>query len=276
MKSRSPVIPVLIVVAVVLFSALGGADPVYQRYKTGEKQYERQEYEEALNSFVDAQLEVPEDPRLTYDIANTHYKMKNFEEAAKSYLSVAGRSPDMSLEEQAYYNLGNCMYRQGKLVEAVDYYKKALDLDPDDEDAKHNLEFVREEIKRRQNQEKQRQQQQETQPSQSEKPPDREQSQPDQQRNNQEQAQDNAQTKSGTGKQEEEEQREQPAYKGEQEEAQGQESGQEQKQTAPSRPMTQEEAERWLKTLNEDQRETLKKQVQRHSGGGMPTPEKDW
>ena len=59
-----------------------------------------------------------------------------------------------SLEAQALYNLGNAMYRQGKLEEAVEYYKKTLELDPEDEDARKNLEFVREEIKRRMNEAK--------------------------------------------------------------------------------------------------------------------------
>jgi Ca-activated chloride channel family protein len=171
------------------------------------------------------------------------------------------------------------MYRQGKLAEAVEYYKKALDLDPDDEDAKHNLEFVREEIKRRLNQEKQRQQeqkeQQESQPSQREQSLGSEQPHPEQQRNNQDQTQDNAQTQSDFGKQEEQ-QRDQPPHGGRQKETQGQESEQGQKQTAQTHPMTQEEAERWLRSLNEDQKEALKKQVQRQIGGDVHAPEKDW
>jgi tetratricopeptide (TPR) repeat protein len=61
------------------------------------------------------------------------------------------------------YNLGNSAYRQGRLEEAVELYKRALELDPDDRDAKFNLEFVRDEIRRRHEEAKNRQQQQQEQ-----------------------------------------------------------------------------------------------------------------
>ncbi|MCH8157233.1 MAG: tetratricopeptide repeat protein, partial [Nitrospinae bacterium] len=55
-------------------------------------------------------------------------------------------------------NMGNAFYRTGKLEESAAAYKKALELDPSDMDAKFNLEFVREQIeKKKQEQQKQKQ-----------------------------------------------------------------------------------------------------------------------
>ena len=124
-------------------------DSLHQRMQQGSTSYGDSKYEEALKSFVDAQIESPENPQLKYNIANAHYKMRNYEEAIKNYQDVAATARDISLEETSLYNIGNCLYRQGKLEEAIEFYKKALDLDPDDEDAKYNLEFTREELKRR-------------------------------------------------------------------------------------------------------------------------------
>ena len=81
-------------------------------------------------------------------------------EAVNNYQAVVATSQDIQLEKKSLYNIGNCRYRQGRLEEAVEYYKQALDLDPQDQDAKYNLEFVREEIKKRINQAKQREKQQ--------------------------------------------------------------------------------------------------------------------
>jgi len=128
--------------------------------KNARKFYDGEEYDQALSSFLDAQIDSPEDALLHYNIANTYYRMNNYEEASKNYQSAAVAAKDIALEEKAYYNLGNCSYRMGKLDEAITWYQKALELNPDDEDAKYNLEFVREEIKRRINQAKEKQEDQ--------------------------------------------------------------------------------------------------------------------
>jgi len=99
---------------------------------------------------------------LHYNLGATCYRMNRYEEAAKNYEAAAARTTDTKLRERAYYNLGNCAYRMGKPDEAVTWYQKAIELDPNDEDARYNIEFVREEMQRRKNQEQERQEGEET------------------------------------------------------------------------------------------------------------------
>jgi Ca-activated chloride channel family protein len=54
------------------------------------------------------------------------------------------------------YNLGNAMALQGELESAIDAYEQVLEIEPDNEDAKHNLDLVRE-LKDQQDQEQQNQ-----------------------------------------------------------------------------------------------------------------------
>jgi Ca-activated chloride channel family protein len=54
------------------------------------------------------------------------------------------------------YNLGNAMAFQGELESAIDAYEQVLDIEPDNEDAKHNLDLVKE-LKDQQDQEQQNQ-----------------------------------------------------------------------------------------------------------------------
>lgn len=67
------------------------------------------------------------------------YEADNYVQAEQYYLSALkeeGASPSL------YYNIGNACYRQGNLGKAVVNYERALKLDPTDEDARANLEFV--------------------------------------------------------------------------------------------------------------------------------------
>jgi Ca-activated chloride channel family protein len=119
--------------------------------------YEAGYYDRALEGFLDQEVDRPDDERVRLNQGNALYKLKDFERAAGAYQAVAGSesTTDDQLRAQAMYNLGNTAYRQGKLPEAVEAYKKSLDLDPDDQDAKFNLEFVKREIERRQQQQDQ-------------------------------------------------------------------------------------------------------------------------
>ena len=103
---------------------------------------------QALEFFVDQQIENPRDPKIMMNIGASHYKMKNYEEAENAFRSAI-LNGDKPLRARAYYNLGNVAFRQGKLQEAIEYYQSALDHDPNETDAKFNLEYVRDEIRRR-------------------------------------------------------------------------------------------------------------------------------
>jgi hypothetical protein len=72
-------------------------------------------------------------------LANNLYQQGEYEQALGTYHAIilAGfESADL------YYNMGNAAYRSNSIGHAILYYEKALKLDPAQEDAIHNLEFV--------------------------------------------------------------------------------------------------------------------------------------
>jgi len=139
-------------------------DNVPARVRAGDpyEAYEAGLYEQAMSGFVDLQVERPDDPAVALNLGSVHYQMRNYGEAERAFFG-ASLSTDESLREQALYNLGNSAFKQGRLEEAVELYKAALEIDPDDEDAKFNLEFVRDEIRRRHEEAQKRQQEQQQQ-----------------------------------------------------------------------------------------------------------------
>lgn len=121
--------------------------------------YENGRYGQALEGFVDEQVDHPDDPRVLMNIGSSHYQMKNYDEALGNF-AQAGLKGDPELRSRALYNVGNVAFRQGKLEEAIGYYQSVLELNPEDEDAKFNIEFVRNEIRRRHEEAKKRSQEQ--------------------------------------------------------------------------------------------------------------------
>lgn len=263
-----------------LWPAQANAESVFSKIRKAERLYREKQYDKALQTYLDAQVEKPEDPLLRYNIGNAHYQMRNYADAEKAFLGAAS-SPDPVLAQKALYNLGNCAYRQGKLDQAVAYYQKALDLDPKDEDARYNLEFVREEIKRRLEEARKRDEAQTSeepteQKDQAEKagkqagearPQQEEKSEP----GGQEKPKADAPEQEGT---DQEQEAAVPQAQPGQEEQVGKEPARGAAEAADR--MSPEEAERWLGTLDENQQDLLKKQIQDLVGRMEYRPEKDW
>jgi len=78
-----------------------------------------------------------------YDLVeegNNHYINGEFESAINKYEAVLDsgyESPEL------YYNLGNAYFKSHKLTMALVQYERALLLDPNDEEIKHNLAMAR-------------------------------------------------------------------------------------------------------------------------------------
>ncbi|MBQ6166779.1 MAG: tetratricopeptide repeat protein [Muribaculaceae bacterium] len=74
------------------------------------------------------------------DKANQAYKQELYNEALKLYLQEA---KETGVSSALYCNIGDTYYRLKDNVHAVLYYERALLLDPSNNDARFNLEFVR-------------------------------------------------------------------------------------------------------------------------------------
>ena len=262
-----------------------------------ESAYDRQDYQKAMEELVKLQVEDPKNLALTYNLANSYYQSKDYEKAAQLYSSVVQQGADAQLAFQAYYNLGNTAYRMGKLQEAVEYYQQALKLRPDDQDAQSNLVFVREEIKRRIEENKQQQEERQQQcnnPQQGQNKEEagkkEEEGKQDSQKKDNENNENNEANKDNKDNKDnkEENAKEQPAPKekqvqvGEQSEDKKKEEGRPPEQgvgaaseegqgNAPQ--MDAQEVERWLNSLPDSRKEYLQKMMQQQR---QYQSEKDW
>ncbi len=127
---------------------------VYENYR-GEKAYEAKQYDQAREHFSQGLVEDSENYRAAYNLGNSFYRMGDFEKAQESYQKATGAF-DSKLKEQAFYNLGNSQYRLGQLEDAIQSYGTALNLNPDNAQAKLNLEFVKRKLQEKQQKEKSR------------------------------------------------------------------------------------------------------------------------
>ncbi len=84
-----------------------------------------------------------------YNAGNSLYRLKQYSEASKMYRDALAGASD-KLRDQTYFNMGNSFVRaaedanalSGYLERATDAYEEALRLNPDDRDAKWNLEIA--------------------------------------------------------------------------------------------------------------------------------------
>ncbi len=116
-------------------------------------------------------------------LADEQYKSEQYSEAMNLYKDAAAGNPGT---EELHYNLGNSLFRLGKLQEAVAEYTQALKNNPDDYDSKFNLEFTQNQLKDQQKQQQNDKQQQDEQEKDKEQEQDQ---QPDEQDQDREQDQ---------------------------------------------------------------------------------------
>jgi len=74
-----------------------------------------------------------------FDKATTLYQKGDYTQAAAVYSSILKSGKESSA---LYYNLGNTYYKLNNVPESIYYYEKALQLAPENADAKNNLIFA--------------------------------------------------------------------------------------------------------------------------------------
>jgi len=88
-----------------------------------------------------------------FNVGDALYRQNKFEEAAKQFQGNSSMMTDNSKKGDSFYNLGNSLLKSNKLEEAIGAYKNSLRLVPDKAEAKYNLAYAQDQLKRQQEQE---------------------------------------------------------------------------------------------------------------------------
>lgn len=148
----------------------------------GNKAYKDSNYNAAENEYKLALKNSDTNVTASYNLGNVLYRKNNTEDAVKSYENAIKNTSDNSIKQRAFYNKGVALQQAKKLPECINAYENALMLNPNDEDARQNLQRALKEQKQQQQQNKQQKKNQKQQNKQQQNKP---QQPKDNQQNNQ-------------------------------------------------------------------------------------------
>lgn len=159
---------------VILFALLAGIPVHAAATDQAERDYKAAKYPAAEEKYQDAAARHPKRDDIKFNLGDAAYKAGEYSQAEDAFRQAL-ETPDLGLQEKAYYNIGNAQYRQGEGAEkddrkktikhwedALKSYESSMKLHMS-ADAKHNYDFVKrklEQMKQQQKQEQQNQQQQ--------------------------------------------------------------------------------------------------------------------
>ena len=144
---KSKVVDTAILLAIFLTSISANASPA-----SALRDYNSQNYTNALAEFSKLAEVQTNDLRLVFNAGDAAYRATNFNLAQNLFQQVT-LSPDLKLQQQAYYNLGNVQFQKAKQAQDLDgleqgfdaaakIYERAVLLNTNDADAIFNYRFA--------------------------------------------------------------------------------------------------------------------------------------
>ena len=260
---RTVVMALALVSALLASGVLACGRQTPQANSEGNDAFAEEDYAGALEAYQRAQEGSPDLPEPFYNTGNAQFRQQGHDDALSSY-DQAQLNADEELTGNIHFNRGNVHFNRESYGEAAQAYREVLRLNPDDADAKHNLELAL-----RQMQQDQQEQQQQGQ---------QDQEQEEEQQQGGQQEQEDEQEPQGDQQGEQEGEDEQQPDQGGQDEGE-QDDQQQQPQPGPGGeqppPLTQEQAIQLLEAVGGDA-ETLQEHLQRQQAPPGPPPERDW
>jgi len=123
-----------------------GADKGIDHYNNNEFEKARQYYESIL-------IDSNDDPAANFGLGSTAFQQQDYAAAMKGFETALGTDND-KLKSSAYYNMANILAQNQRLEESLAFFRKSLELNPSDLDAKINYELIKFQLQQQQNQDK--------------------------------------------------------------------------------------------------------------------------
>lgn len=172
--------PLLFLTLILLPFNAAAQKEVRKNVRKGNKEYQQQKFSEAAASYGKAVEENPASDEATFNLGNTLYRQKAWDQSMQQYQHAISLEQDNpATASQSWHNVGNAMLQKKELQKSMEAYKMALRLNPQDEETRYNLAVVQKMMRNQQQQEQQQDQQQEQQQDQQQ---DRQQDRQDQEK----------------------------------------------------------------------------------------------
>ena len=153
-------------ISLALVILLAGCDSgASSRNAEGNQLFADGKLDEALEAYQNAQVVDPDAPQPHYNAGNVLHRQEAYTEAITETLNALNGA-DSALANWVDYNVGNSEFRLEQYEQAIERYKAALRANPDDVDAKLNLEIAQQRLEQQQQDQQQDQQQQDQQQNQ--------------------------------------------------------------------------------------------------------------
>ena len=104
--------------------------------------YQNQNYEAAEKYYNSILSTDSDNPEAHFGKGSSLFMQDDLKNAEIKFNESLASSETL-LKSKAFYNLGNISYKNKKLNDALQFYKKALELNPDDDEARYNYEFIK-------------------------------------------------------------------------------------------------------------------------------------
>lgn len=217
----------------------------------GNELYNKKQYSKALQDYQKATKQNPMRYEGQFNEGDALFRAGKLEEAAAKFAKAGSLTQNKQDLSNVYHNLGNTHLKAKKYQEGIEAYKRALKLNPKDEQTRYNLAYAQKMMQQQKNQDNK----------------DKKDDKKDQK--NQDQKQD----KSGQDKKDEKNKDKSEQNKSKQDQKDQQDQ---QKSEANKSQMSKEDAERMLKAIENQERDLQESRKQQMLKGKKVIIEKDW
>lgn len=137
------------ITVIFLITLLAKSQDDEKAIQKGNGYYKQQQFEKAAVEYNRAVAANPANTTAKFNLANSLQKQGKQEEALKEFSVLIEKTTEKDLKSKSYYNKGVVLTGQKKLEESIDAYKHALRQNPDDKEARENLQKALLELKKR-------------------------------------------------------------------------------------------------------------------------------
>lgn len=130
---------ILLTIGIALSALSISAQSDLDEIRTGNEFYQEKNYPQAEQAYRRA-LEInPKSTTALFNLGNALYRAGKRDEAEKIFQQLAENERDPKTKSESWYNAGVMDTKQKKLEESIESYKNALRQNPDDKEARENL-----------------------------------------------------------------------------------------------------------------------------------------